>query len=971
MGRNTKECTNMPNQKDQIAKRRTYGKNVGDIGLVFDGQSQEEIENMINEFIEACLRESTSTVVDYDSMVSKGLVTVGEDTMLTCTNCGHNTTRKDHMKQHLALHNKDFCYHCKFCKTTCTTQSHYKVHLRKHTGVPTHHCTDCTFATFTSTSLQSHINQVHNNDIRVLCPACKQLFDSCKEMIEHTKLCQSVLGGQTLGHIGCRMSKQCKFECQTQEEMLSHVKAKHSCDGICCPFCPVVVKNNTEMAKHRKVHRSYYCTKCDFTTEFKNQYIKHFLQKHGKSKDFNCYFCGVESFSKSELDKHESEHLHVSPDFPEKIEYKCLKCNYSTLKSKILLKKHCRRLHSLLGKLSCSECSYKCSEVAQLTLHMRKHNDSQHFLCQHCGFTCKWPSQMRLHKIKHEGKKPYKCSECSYEAYRSDSITVHKMHKHRQPTSTMCEKCGGSYSTPAAFKKHMAMHADQEKEANKKSTEINNKINSEISTTILENQVASTVSPSIISCDSQDSMLSPISNQLEDVELSTNLANQSTMPDSNSLNSVYEADKRQLVSPSVSPKQHRTLYDQKKNPLKTAKNKKQQKYVSCFICQHKVKSNSALYQHICKQHKQQEYTCEECSFSTSTVSKFIVHKLDHEKATAIKCPNKNCDYKACTRHHLLLHVRKHQQKKKFACRSCLYTTKWPNQLKLHHQQKHAGHRNHKCPLCDYACYRADVLKSHILYRHTNARPHKCPTCSYSAKQKRSLKKHMLSHKNERPHTCATCGKSFKSRQVLKHHERGHARAFENHCSFCKFRCNDLALFRDHVQRHVREYESMPYRCLQCPYGARKQKTLAAHKRRRHSGQYQNQENSSLPNQIPSDEILLQSCYFPNVSKTPTTTLSNEHSNYVQPQTNATDVITQQINPPITFPNNQPLYGHSNQPHFTTMLLSDDLDFQPLPSSALLLPDNARMFLSKAESSNTNFSNVLFTDTTNEDQNIFK
>lgn len=63
----------------------------------------------IDDFISSCLRETSSTALDYDSMVLKGFVLVGEKDELRCVRCDHKTFRKDHMKQHLAQHYEVTC----------------------------------------------------------------------------------------------------------------------------------------------------------------------------------------------------------------------------------------------------------------------------------------------------------------------------------------------------------------------------------------------------------------------------------------------------------------------------------------------------------------------------------------------------------------------------------------------------------------------------------------------------------------------------------------------------------------------------------------------------------------------------------------------------------------------------------------------------------------------------------------------
>ncbi len=87
------------------------------------------------------------------------------------------------------------------------------------------------------------------------------------------------------------------------------------------------------------------------------------------------------------------------------------------------------------------------------------------------------------------------------------------------------------------------------------------------------------------------------------------------------------------------------------------------------------------------------FRCGECPFATQWEGALRKHALRHRAAGAaggVPCLVPGCGYSAVTRHHLLVHSRKHTCERPFACGAvgCLYAATTKSNLNCHRRKRH-------------------------------------------------------------------------------------------------------------------------------------------------------------------------------------------------------------------------------------------------------------------------------------------
>jgi len=80
-------------------------------------------------------------------------------------------------------------------------------------------------------------------------------------------------------------------------------------------------------------------------------------------------------------------------------------------------------------EFQCEYCNYSTNRRSDLTRHVRGHTGENLFHCVKCEYKTARKSDLRRHHLLHAGEKPFKCGVCNYTTSRKTVLLKH-MHIH-------------------------------------------------------------------------------------------------------------------------------------------------------------------------------------------------------------------------------------------------------------------------------------------------------------------------------------------------------------------------------------------------------------------------------------------------------------------------------------------------------------------------------------------------------------
>ena len=224
----------------------------------------------------------------------------------------------------------------------------------------------------------------------------------------------------------------------------------------------------------------------------------------------------------------------------------------------------------------------------------------------------------------------------------------------------------------------------------------------------------------------------------------------------------------------------------------------------------------------------QVYTCQFCSKSLKTFTKFVCHIRTHASERPYVCGICSKQFKQVS--VLKRHIRTHTGERPYNCEVCSKRFARVSTLK-EHLRLHTGEKPYKCDICSKRFTHNSALKVH-LRTHTGERPYKCEFCSKEFTLSSTLKKHLRLHTGERPYKCDICSKRFINSSSLKKHFRIHTGEKPYKCDICSKRFTENSTLKTHLRIHTGE---RPYKCEVCSKQFRHGSTLKKH-RRIHTGE---------------------------------------------------------------------------------------------------------------------------------------
>ena len=250
-----------------------------------------------------------------------------------------------------------------------------------------------------------------------------------------------------------RTCDECGHMARTEEYLDIHTKTKHL--GIKlfqCEFqgCESKFSKVAGLKKHKKLHdRSniYPCSKCSWTTDFKQNLYRHIQRNHVDKSTLNlkCDQCIYEGVSKDSL-------LHHKRVYHSGKIHECLPCGKKYVDREKYLW-HIKRDHEGVRHM-CDYCDKRFTLKFTLDTHVKRDHIGLVLNCEKCDHKSTSQRALRKHILRTHEDDPYACKLCSYVASSNEYLSGHvnKVHKGIKYQCDLCEHI--SY-VPYLLKLHM------------------------------------------------------------------------------------------------------------------------------------------------------------------------------------------------------------------------------------------------------------------------------------------------------------------------------------------------------------------------------------------------------------------------------------------------------------------------------------------------------------------------------------
>ena len=220
---------------------------------------------------------------------------------ISCPHCDYKTTDEKYLTEHIKQKHNNQCEHC---DQNFTQKSNLLEHQRSDHVVSTNQCMMCKLYFATNNELERHIKEEHSQ----LCEVCEETFATRSELVNHVDLNHSF------------KCNYCEIVTTTMEKMGKHVE---DCHTIQCNFCSFNFPTNQELELHKSEQHPYACVVCSTQLDSKSNLEKHLEDNH----TYTCDSCGYIAINEDIMENHILD-KHAQPDTEG--EYKCDDCDFKT-----------------------------------------------------------------------------------------------------------------------------------------------------------------------------------------------------------------------------------------------------------------------------------------------------------------------------------------------------------------------------------------------------------------------------------------------------------------------------------------------------------------------------------------------------------------------------------------------------------------------------------------------------------------
>ena len=323
-------------------------------------------------------------------------------------------------------------YTCTVCSNAFLTRDKMVEHKKIHKFEKRFQCTHCALRFKTKGILLKHLKLVHSCSDQSTCQFCYQTFTQNINFLPHETV-------NELNNKDCHSCNTCDKVFMYKKDLLKHIKEHDPTKEdkfYSCDICNKSFVKESEMTEHSIVHKS-------LTQKDNLEPTETLLQNIGENfvttSGYSCNVCDKVFVKKLELVEHKRIHK-------DERNFKCDHC-YRGFKTKSILKKHLKLMHSCIDQDTCEFCN-KSFSLDKLKTYVESKYD----------FDLKVEPEYIDEDLKNV------LQENSFNISLNPSIYLKVADVQKMKILYFCEKCIITFETDELYETHMQTHSSQDNE---------------------------------------------------------------------------------------------------------------------------------------------------------------------------------------------------------------------------------------------------------------------------------------------------------------------------------------------------------------------------------------------------------------------------------------------------------------------------------------------------------------------------